>query len=228
MRKIKSMADIERVQRRNNIILGVFMIFLLTASSIGYSLMSADSEEANVVNEGGFDFVRESGMWKLVVGEDVFRFQNLPSEVGNVDVNTSAQFGQYSGQPLYFVNPGEGVSEILGNLGNYILRYQESCLQQDFVVDDLGNSSNLTLDEEENGTRINADSHGLYLENESIVDSDVVVCAGDLPVKDCDSNLIVFEVGNETRVYSEGNCVFIVGDVVLGSDAFLYKLLGVN
>ena len=203
MRKIKSMADIERIRRRNNIILGVVMIALLVGSTAGYSLMSADSEDENVVEERGFKFVRDSGMWRLGLDSskddpagpegEFFSFQYLPSEVDDVDVNVSVEFGDYSGQPLYFVNPSEGAGEVLNVLGKYLLRYQEACL-------DSGNEENST--------------------NES-------VCGGDLPFKDCGSNLIIFESGNETRVYGEGNCVFIEGDFIRGVDAFLYKILGV-
>ena len=187
------MADTERIRKRNNIILGVGMIILLVGSSLGYSLMSADGDNKNAVSENGFDFIQENGLWKLTVdvsqnGQDsrAFGFQHLPSEVSDIDVNISARLETYSGQPIYFVNPGEGVSEILGNIGSYILRYQEACLV---------NSS----------------------------DS----CNGDLPVKDCNSNLIIFEQGNDTRVYEKDSCVFIVGDSSLGSDAFLYEVLGI-
>ncbi len=212
MRKIKTMADAERVRKRNNIILGVVMIALLVGSSLGYSLMSADSEGEDIVEFRGFDFVRDSGMWKLAIGDEVFGFQNLPSEVSDVDMNVSIELGMYSGQPLYFVNPGESVNEILGNIGKYALRYQEACLQEASLLEkseignqklgDLGNLANGTLE-------------------------DGAVCEGDLPVKDCSSNLIVFRNSNESEVYSEGNCVFITGDALKGSDAFLYKLLGI-
>ena len=203
MRRIKSMADIERVRKRNNIIMGVAMILLLVASTAGFSLMSSDSEEESVVEEMGFEFVRDGGMWKLVFGDDVFSFRYLPSEVGDVDVNVSVEFGDYSGKPLYFVNLGEGTGEVLVNFEKYVLRYQESCLRQnssdvggrESVVGDLGN---------------------------------LTTCDEDLPVKDCNSNLIVFDVGNETRVYGDGGCVFIEGDFVKGVDAFLYDVLGVT
>ena len=205
------MADVERARRRNNIILGVVMIFLLVGSSLGYSLMSVDGDSENIVSEGGLDFVRENGLWKLMIGNEVFSFQYLPSEVGNVEINLSAELGIYSGQPLYFVNPSDGSSEVLRNLGRYVLRYQESCLDsvdlggRDSVIDDLGN---LTAGD-----------------NESV---EKIVCVGDLPIKNCDSNLIIFEQGNETRVYGDGNCVFIVGDAVRGSDAFLYEVFGIK
>ncbi len=220
MRKIKTMADVERVRKRNNIILGVVMIALLVGSSLGYSLMSADGSEEDVVSEDGFDFVRDGGLWKLVldghdsgepaIGGDIFEFQYLPSEVEDVDVNLSIELGMYFGQPLYFINPGEGAGEILRNIGGYILRYQEACpglevRGQMSEVEDLGNVS--------------------LGDNVSVGE---VACGVDLPAKDCDSNLIIFEIGNETRIYSEKNCVFIVGDVLRGSDAFLYRILGVT
>jgi hypothetical protein len=53
---------------------------------------------------------------------------------------------------------------------------------------------------------------------------------GDLPVKSCEDNLIIFEdsLNNITSVRKEGNCVYISGDLLAGSDAFLYKLLGIT
>lgn len=246
MRKIKTVADLERARRRNNIILGVVMIFLLVVSTGGYSLMSADSDDANVVEENGFEFVRDGGMWKLVFDSQldspldskhqagqgrhqtgqgvVFGFMYLPSEVGDVDVNVSVEFGDYAGKPLYFVNPGEGVGEVLNNLGGYILRYQESCLQQGF--EDVGSQSSMNMTLVSPGPGVGDLGNVSMENNESVVDE--VNCTGDLPVKDCDSNLIIFEVGNETRVYGEKNCVFIEGDFIRGIDAFLYEVLGIR
>jgi len=54
------------------------------------------------------------------------------------------------------------------------------------------------------------------------------VCERDLPVKNCDENLIIFEESDETRVYQDGNCVYIFGDSIKGADMFLYKVLKVN
>ncbi len=161
------------------------MIGLLVVSSLGYSLISSDSEEDNSVSEFGVDFLRVDGLWRAEFGGVVFAFQNLPSQVSDIVVNGSFDFNDYVGQPLYLVNPNEGAPEILNNLGSVVLRYQEAC---------FGDSS----------------------------------CEGDLPMKDCDSNLIIFENGNSSKVYRNESCVFIVGDAVKATDAFLYKVLGVN
>ncbi len=50
-------------------------------------------------------------------------------------------------------------------------------------------------------------------------------CEGNLPIKDCSSNLIIFEEGD--GVYKEENCVFIESNSVKTADAFLYNVLGI-
>ena len=54
------------------------------------------------------------------------------------------------------------------------------------------------------------------------------LCVGDLPVKNCSDNLIIFKEGNMTRVSKNDGCVTISGNWIKGSDAFLYKILGVG
>ena len=51
-----------------------------------------------------------------------------------------------------------------------------------------------------------------------------------LPEENCSSNIIIFNVKNETSIHREENCVFIESpaeDMVRAADAFLYRLLGV-
>ena len=190
LKKIRTREEVVKERRRNQIVVGGVLIFLMVVSTLGYSLMDGDNEIKNSVNEFGIDFVREGGFWKTQINGEVFGFQYLPSEIGNVSVSGNYDIEDYAGEVLYFVNANEGSSEILNNLGRYILRYQESCLRQD--------SDKMT------------------------------VCEGDLPLKSCDDNLIIFESGNETMVWKNESCVFIVGDSVRGADAFLYKALKIT
>jgi len=190
MRKIQTEAEMNRQKKKNQIIIGTVMIGLLLVSTLGYSFMSGDSDNKDSkITEFGVDFFREDGYWKALLGEKLVVFQNLPSEVSNISVNISLDLEQYFNQPLYFVNPNRGASEVLNNIGGYLLRYQEAC-------DLLEESDNL--------------------------------CEGDLPVKDCENNLIIFRGGNETKVYQNDNCIYIIGDEIRGADAFLYKLLDIN
>lgn len=52
----------------------------------------------------------------------------------------------------------------------------------------------------------------------------------DFPEENCSSNVIVFDVKNETNVFREDNCIFIespADDMTRAADAFLYRILGV-
>ena len=202
MRRIQSQAEIDKRKRRNQTIIGVVLIGLLVIAPLGYSLMSKDEDEDSDVSEFGIDFVRQNGIWVASFDGGSFGFQKLPSEVAHIDVNVSLGLGDYVNQPLYFVNPNEGVPEVLNNLGRYILRFQEACLRQGAAESVVGGRWSEELGNESE-------------------------CEGDLPLKDCGSNLIIFEGGNDSLVYQNESCVYIVGDAVGGTDAFLYKILGI-
>ncbi len=198
MRKIRSQSEIVRGKRVNQVVVGAVLIGLMVISTLGYSLMSGDGEVENNVNELGVNFVRDGGLWKISVDGNVFGFQYLPSEVDDVFVSGDYYFENYSNEVLYFVNGNEGVSEILNNFGRYVLRYQDACLRQAVTGDG------------------------------SWVTDEATECDGDLPKKSCDSNLIIFEDGNETMIWRNESCVYIVGDAVRGADAFLYKALKIT
>jgi hypothetical protein len=53
-------------------------------------------------------------------------------------------------------------------------------------------------------------------------------CTEDLPTKNCSYNLMIYDAGNVSMVYRNESCVYIVGDAVRGTDAFLYEVLGIN
>ena len=50
-------------------------------------------------------------------------------------------------------------------------------------------------------------------------------CSENLPEKNCDSKLIVWNSSAENKVYQIDNCIFIDGDL-RAVDAFIYKLFG--
>ena len=186
LRKIKTQDEIsKKKKKRDQILIGTVLVVLLVVSTAGYSLISGSANKTsnNRVVENGYEFYSDGSGWKLLVEDQTFRFQYLPSELENISVEGNYDFEAYYQQPLYFHNP-TGASEVLVNLQRYILRYQQACL---------------------NGTE----------------------CKEGLPVKDCDSNIIVFIDGEETKVYNNQSCVFIEGDAIKGADAFLYELLGI-
>lgn len=54
-------------------------------------------------------------------------------------------------------------------------------------------------------------------------------CKDNSPIKDCSDNVIIIQEKNTTRVSQDNGCVFIVSDNVLKeTDAFLYRILGIQ
>ncbi len=52
-------------------------------------------------------------------------------------------------------------------------------------------------------------------------------CAKDLPIKNCTDNIIIIKYSNESRVYQQEGCYFILGGVK-EADALLYKILNIK
>ena len=175
MRRIETKEQMEKKKKRNQMILGAAMIFLLTASVAGYSIMNNASQETSKVTEYGIDFYRQNGMWLAEFGEDTFIFQNLPSEVSSVEVQINLTLGQYYSNPLYFINANQGAPEILNNIGKFILRYQEACLENETCEGNLpikDCSNNLFIFEAGNETKVYQDENCVYIAGDSVKGAD--------------------------------------------------------
>ena len=126
--KIRTREEIARTKKKNQIWVGVITISLLVLSTVGYSLISGGGGDSkSSIEENGVDFFYNEGVWKTEINGVVLGFNYLPSEVSDIFVEGDYNLEKYSGQPLYFVGESEGFVEILNNLGQYSLRYQEAC-----------------------------------------------------------------------------------------------------
>ena len=145
MRKIQTQAKIDRKRKRNNMILGVVLVGLLVLSTIGYSL-SGNFSGNNKEEFNGYEFEQNGVYWVLGLQEQEFFFQNLPQEVVDVSVFGFYDLNSYFDKVLYFVNfdkSNEAGQEILNNLGRYVLRWQEACL--DLSSEEFECDSNLPV-----------------------------------------------------------------------------------
>jgi len=184
IRKIKTQEEAEKAKKRKQFIIGGILMVIIVISTLGYSLTS-NTNQSNSKKEKGITFSREEGLWKTKIGGSVFGFQYLPSEVEEIPVEISFNKELYTNKPLYFVNPNEAINEVLTNIGQLVLRYQEACVEE---------SS----------------------------------CKSNQPLKDCSNNIIIFKPEEETKVYQDENCIYIGGEPIKSTDAFLYKLLDIS
>lgn len=130
MRKIISKTEVERRSKNKQIVLGVVLILLLVVSTAGFSWLDRDGTKEGVVEENGIRFYNQNDVWLAQIGEQVFSFSYLPSEVKDLAIEGDYDFESYFNQPLYFNRVEEGAVEVLKNLNSYILRYQKSCVEE--------------------------------------------------------------------------------------------------
>ena len=175
MRKILTQAEIDKKKKKNQFVVGAVMVFLLVVSTLGYSLMSNNDDESSGVSEFGIKFFKSNGLWRAEIDGGVFGFQNLPSEILDVNVNISIGLANYSGKVLYFVSPNNGASEILNNLGGYVPRYQEACLDAENCEGDwpIKNcSDNLIIFVEANETSVYQNGGCVYIAGDGVAGAD--------------------------------------------------------
>ncbi len=183
MRTIQTREEQDKTKKRNQIIIGIVLSVIMLFSTVGYAIISK-KDTVTAEKDKGFDFVKQGEMWILSLdGSKNVYFHYLPSEVENVSVIGTYNLQYYEGKPLYFVNNNLASQDILGAIGDKVLRYQDACME------------------------------GMNCTN--------------FPVKDCNSNVIIFEVKDDTKVRQDKNCVYISGNYQKGVDAWLYRLLGI-
>lgn len=180
MRRLQTQEEIDRKIKRNHIIIGTLMIGILTLSSLGFALISSDRDKKDSLekNEFGVNFFNDNGIWVANLNNEFFGFRYLPSKISDVRVNLSVDLKSYSGKPLYFVGTsGEGKSEILKNIGRYILRYQDACIDSEncngnFPVKDCTNNLIIFKDIKENKTSVYQNESCIYISGDRIKGAD--------------------------------------------------------
>lgn len=56
-------------------------------------------------------------------------------------------------------------------------------------------------------------------------------CKEDLPIKNCSDYIIIIKQANETLIKQEENCIYVLArenEIINASDAFIFKILGLN
>jgi len=190
MRKITSKHAEAKRKKKNQIWVGVILIFLMFFSVFGYAFggQSTDSTTSNDLEYNGFEFQNQNGLWVLDRGSFSFIFSYNPTEINRTfpQVNT---LNDYYQEPLYLYTENlDAGAEIYSNLNQVVLRFQEACPE------------------------------GQECENEN------------LPIKNCENNMIIIKESNESLIKQEEKCVLIYGsqeNLVKLTDEFLFETIGI-
>jgi len=127
-------------------------------------------------------------------------------------INVGNQWAvQYGGQDLYFKSAPEDVQEITVETNVSLTKYYQQPLYIASESEEIAYEIYSTLGRY--SSRYQSACYGK--------------CDKNLPEKNCNDNLIVWNASEKNRVYQNSSCVFIEGDIK-AVDAFLYKIFGIN
>ena len=135
MRKIISKQNKEK---RNQIIVGVVLIFVMFGSVFGVIVGSfGQKDNKQKVNYNGFEFVKQNDFWFTDNGNLNFVFKYNPEQVDRIDSKLN-HLENYYGKPLYvFSENREAELEIYRNLEQIVQRMQPACFEDEVCEENL-------------------------------------------------------------------------------------------
>ena len=143
MRKIVPKEIEEKNKKRNQIILGFFLVLVLIVSSISFALQGGlgggtgqDNTSGNEIEYNGFKFTNQNGVW--VLGNFIFKY--LPGEldgIGNISSEIKPM-SNYQGKPLYIYSKDESVIiDLATDFSGIAQRIQNACPENVSCAPDL-------------------------------------------------------------------------------------------
>jgi hypothetical protein len=168
MRNIETKKDAENRQKKNQIIIGGILIFIMLGSTFGIIVDSFGNKPAvNKIEYNGYEFIGENGFWTTNIGSYQFMFKYNPEQVERIEGDVN-YLSSYSGKTLYaFSEDYVAEVEIYRNLGNIVQRFQRACYQekdcpQDWPVKDCSN--NFIIIRKANESRIFQEQNCVFIE----------------------------------------------------------------
>jgi len=129
MRKIASRIDKEKKAKRNQFIVGVILIVLITLSIIGGAFQGFLGN-SDKITYNGFEFIKQGDYWILESDFGDFIFQYNPNEVEEVKGYLNS-LNNYYNKPVYIFSENEEAElEIYRNLfyyNKFVQRMQKAC-----------------------------------------------------------------------------------------------------
>lgn len=170
MRKIETLEQKERKEKKKQRVLGGILILVLTMSIAGYAAFSGTDQNSNGKRTyNGLDFVYDNGFWRTSINEKNLVFYNLPYDLNEINISLNASIDDYYNKPLYLV--GAYPSMIAYDLNGLVLRMQGACVPGVDCLDEnlpVKNCSedNVLIFIEGNESRIYQNENCVYLEGD--------------------------------------------------------------
>jgi len=167
MKRIKSKRREAKKQKRNQIIIGSILIFVMFGSVFGILAGSFGKEDTTKINYNGYEFVNQNSLWFVNIGNFNFAFRYNPYEVEESDSELK-YLNNYDNKPLYISSDNnEATSEIYANLNQIAQRIQFACLEKEKCEEDLPVKTcenNFIIIKENNSSEIIQDNNCVFIQ----------------------------------------------------------------
>ena len=166
MKRFISKRERDRGAKRNQIIIGVALAFLMMLSVLGFALQGGNNQEDEGSLEdviyNGVEFKYNNGLWVV----DNFVFKYNPQQVEDIGFNLK-DINNYQGKPVYIYSESEEAElEVYINLGQVAQRTQDACIENEEC---FGNfpvktcEDNFIIIKENNNSIITQDNNCVYI-----------------------------------------------------------------
>lgn len=133
MRRIISKHKEEKKRKRNLLIIGIILIFVMFGSVFGIIVGSfGQSREKELSMEyNGYEFFSQNGLWYTSAGNLNFAFTYHPTETIDVQTNLNP-LNNYQNNPLYIYSEDPNAEiEIYRNFQQIVERIQSACFSNE-------------------------------------------------------------------------------------------------
>jgi hypothetical protein len=150
--------DKEKKAKRNRMILGVSLIFIMFFSVVAYAIVglvdfSSPEIEPNTETKtyNGFEFSNQAGFWFLEKDSRSFIFRNHPDEIQELNSEIKS-LEEYSDKVLYISSEDElAEAEVRTNIFYFVekierVNFEDNC-EENFIVIREANKNNIFVQE---------------------------------------------------------------------------------
>ena len=139
IRKIISKSEQEKKRKRNLLIIGIILIFVMFGSVFGIVVGSFGQNFSgkNKAEYNGYEFYNENGLWKVSIGDADFIFKHYPTETKNI-TSVLKNINNYYNKPLYVYSEDVNSEiEVYRNLQQISARIQPACFNKENCTGDF-------------------------------------------------------------------------------------------
>ena len=178
MKKLSTKAEQKKREKRNNLIIGIVMIFVLTLSVLGIVVNSFNSkgegEQGGIDSYKGITFVDQGVYWNASIGGYSFLFATNPANLSNSNFKETGNFSDirsYFGKPLYISSDVPYLESMIKyNFGKFAQRIQSACYKEEGCPENVPIKTcadNLIIVEESNSSEISQIDNCVFIRGAS-------------------------------------------------------------